>query len=57
MYFDSIYKQCIDTTEVGIFFKEVDARKTQVDVACGNSGLAEFAAEEIYPLLEKKLAQ
>ena len=56
MYFDKIYKNCIDTTEVGIFFKEIEQDKTQVDVACGNYDLAEFASEKIYLGLSEKLS-
>ena len=55
MYFDRIYNKCIDTTEVGIFFKEIDENATQINVACGNYGLAEFAADRIFSGLDEKL--
>ena len=55
MYFDKIYKHCIDTTEVGIFFKEIAPWKIQVDVACGDYNLAKFASKEIFSHLEKNL--
>jgi len=55
MHFDKIYRYCIDTTEVGIFFKEIGPAKTQIDVACGNYGLAKFASEKIFSRLKKNL--
>jgi len=53
-YFDKIYDKCIDTTKVTIYFKEITPQKTQVDVACGNYHLAEFAAERIFKGLKTK---
>jgi uncharacterized protein YceK len=50
-YFDKIYDNCIDTTKVGVYFKEISPEKTQVDVACGNYGLAEFAATKLFEKL------
>lgn len=55
--FNGIFKNCIDTTEVGIFFKETGPGKTQVDIACGNINLAEFAAKLIFKNLEEELSQ
>jgi len=53
-YFDGIYDRTIDTTKVGIYFKKITPEKTQVDVACGNYGLAKFASEKIFQGLQKK---
>lgn len=52
-YFDKIYDTCIDTTKVGVYFKELSPQKTQVDVACGNYGLAKFVSDELFKELEK----
>jgi len=57
MHFHHVFRDCIDTTEVGIFFKGIDESTTQVDVACGNYPLAEFVSQEIYSRLEKKFSQ
>ena len=54
IYFGSVYKNYVDTTEVGIFFKEVESGKIQIDVACGNIGLAEAASKKIFSELNKK---
>jgi len=55
MNFDKIFKKCIDTTEVGIFFKEIENKQTKIDVTCGNLNLVKFASEEIFSRLKKKL--
>jgi len=52
-YFDKVYDSCIDTTKVTISFEEIDSKTTRISVACGNYGLAEFAAKEIFSHLEK----
>ena len=51
-YFDKAYESCIDTTKVTVYFKELEPNKTQIDVACGNYGLAEFASKEIFSRIE-----
>jgi len=53
-YFDAIYDNCIDTTKVSVFFKEIEQNKTKVDVACGNYGLAKFASSRLFDSLEAK---
>lgn len=50
-YFDKMYDKCIDTTKVGVYFKELSPEKTQIDVACGNYGLAEFVAAGLFEKL------
>lgn len=52
-FFDKVYDNCIDTTKVSIYFKELKPEKTQIDVACGNYGLAKFTSEELFGRLEK----
>ena len=52
-YFNKIYGRTIDTTKVGIYFKKITSEKTQVDVACGNYGLAKFASEKIFQELQQ----
>ncbi|MEA3485378.1 MAG: hypothetical protein U9R03_01580 [Candidatus Aerophobetes bacterium] len=55
MNFDKIFKKCINTTEVGIFFKEMENEQTKIDVTCANPNLVKFASEEIFSRLKKKL--
>jgi len=55
MNFNKLFKKCIDTTEVGIFFKEMENKQTKIDITCGNLSLAKFASEEIFSRLKKKL--
>ena len=50
-YFDEVYRRCIDTTKVTVYFKEITSGKTQIDVACGNYGLARFVSEKLFPKL------
>jgi len=51
MRFDKSFVNCIDTTEVGIFFESESDNKTKVDVACGNVRLAKFVADKIFSAL------
>ena len=55
MNFDKIFKKCIDTTEVGIFFEEMENKRTKIDITCSNLNLVKFASEEIFSRLKKKL--
>jgi len=55
MNFDKIFKKCINTTEVGIFFEEMENKRTKIDITCGNLHLVKFASEEIFSRLKKKL--
>lgn len=55
MHFHRIYESCIDTTEVYVSFRPTSEGRTNVDVACGNSHLAEFVSIRIYDALEKHL--
>ncbi|MBN3039603.1 MAG: hypothetical protein JW867_00575 [Candidatus Omnitrophica bacterium] len=40
--------RCPDSTEVAVFFEEVDATKTQIQVSSLNYGLSDFVAEKIF---------
>lgn len=53
MWFDRIYSRCLDTTEVGFFFKEESPDRTRIDVVSLNSGLARFAAELVFEELNQ----
>jgi len=46
--FNKIYKNCIDTTELGIFFKEEGPQKTQVEVSSMNHHLSQFVSEKLF---------
>jgi hypothetical protein len=48
MNFDKIYKNCIDTTELGIFFKEEALKKTQVEVSSMNHHLSQYVSEKLF---------
>ena len=49
---DNIFKSCIDTTEVGIFFKTLETNKTQVDVSSLNYQLGQFVADNLFKYIE-----
>ena len=53
MWFDRLFPRCIDTTEVGFFFKEESPGRTRIDVVSLNSDLARFAAELIFEELNQ----
>ena len=46
--FNKIYKNCIDTTELGIFFKEEGPQKTQVEVSSMNHPLSQYVSEKLF---------
>jgi len=50
--FNGIFPQCAESTEVAIFFTELESRKTRVEVASLNYSLAEFAASKIFNCFE-----
>lgn len=52
--FEVFFQSCINTTEVGIVFKELEANKTQVEVASDSPNLAESVALELFTKLENK---
>ena len=54
MWFDRVYPRCIDTSEVGFFFKEDGPGRTRIDVVSRNSSLARFAAEMVFEELDQR---
>lgn len=46
--FNNIFSQCSESTEVAIFFTEIENLKTRVEVASLNYSLAEVAASKIF---------
>jgi len=52
--FNKVFPQCSESTEVAIFFTEIESLKTRVEVASFNYSLAEFAASKIFNCLEDK---
>ncbi len=48
MNFDKIYKESIDTTEVGVFFEEDTSGQTKISVTSRNSDLAEFVSIKLF---------
>ena len=54
MWFDRVYPNCIDTSEVGFFFQEDGPGRTRIDVVSRNSSLARFAAEMVFEELNRR---
>jgi len=48
----NIFDSCIDTTEVGIFFKKLEPDKTQIGVASLNHQLGQFIADNLFKYIE-----
>lgn len=46
--FAGVFAQCNDSTEVAVFFTEMDKLKTRVEISSLNYSLAEFVASEIF---------
>jgi len=53
MWFDKLFSRCIDTTEVGFFFKEEGSGRTRIDAVSLNSILARSAAELVFEELNQ----
>ncbi len=47
----AVYISSTDTTTAGIFFKEIDKQKTQVEIACPVADKKEYLAEKIFTAL------
>ena len=45
--FDTVFLQCVDATEAGIFFEEISRSETKVDTVSKNSRLSKFVLEQI----------
>ncbi len=54
MWWNRVYPRCVDTTEVGFFFKEEGPDRTRLDVVSLDSELARFAAEMIFEAIDSK---
>ena len=52
LHFDTVFANCIDTTEVGIFFKELEPNKTEIEVSSFNYNLSNFVVEKLSEYLE-----
>lgn len=52
--FNTVFVQCNDSTEVAVFFTEVEKGKTRVEVSSLNYSLSEFVARELFKGLEGK---
>ena len=46
--FDSVFKQCSSSTEVAVFFKELSAGRTEVEISSLNYSLADFIADKLF---------
>ena len=51
----AIYVSEEDTTPVGLFFKEIDAANTQVEVSSLSTYAKEFISGKVFPVLDKKI--
>ena len=53
MGLESVFKSCIDTTELGIFFTEIAPHRTEVKVVSLNYSLSQFIAPKLFEYIEK----
>jgi hypothetical protein len=53
----AIYVSDTDTTPVGIFFQEIDADKTIIEVSSPSTYAKESIAEKLFPALENQAAK
>ena len=53
MEFEKVFKGCINTTEVGIFFTQAEPHKTEVKIASLNYNLSQFIAPKLFGYIEK----
>jgi len=53
MEFDNFFRNCVDTTEVGIFFTAVASDKTEVKVTSPDYRLSEFVSRKLFEYIEK----
>jgi len=52
----AIYVSEQDTTPVGLFFKEIDANNTQIEVSSLSTYAKEFISGKVFSILEKSLS-
>lgn len=50
--FNNVYKSCINTTELGIFFSRPEPNRTQVEVSSNNSRLSAYVSEKLFEYIE-----
>lgn len=50
--FNNVYKGCVNTTELAIFFSEPEPNKTLVEVASYNSRLSKDVSEKLFRYIE-----
>lgn len=50
---ESYEGRCIPSTEVAVFFREVELTKTQVEVSSLNFSLSEFVAQQLFAQLQQ----
>ena len=53
MNLEGAFKSCINTTEVGIFFTEISAQKTEIKITSLNHNLSQTIAEKLFFFIEK----
>ncbi|MFA6320467.1 MAG: hypothetical protein WCY36_01260 [Candidatus Omnitrophota bacterium] len=53
MELDYAFRNCISTTELGVFFTEAEPGKTEIKVTSLNSQLSEFIAKNLFNYIEK----
>ena len=53
MEFEKVFRSCINTTELGIFFTETEPHKTEVKVTSLNYNLSQFIAPKLFNYIEK----
>ena len=53
MEFEKVFRSCIDTTELGIFFTETGPHKTEVRVTSLNYNLSELISQKLFEYIEK----
>ena len=53
MEFEKVFRSCINTTELGIFFTQTAPNKTEVKVTSMNYNLSEFIARKLFTYIER----
>ena len=53
MELETVFRSCIDTTELGLFFTETGPNKTEVKVTSLNYNLSEAVAQKLFDYIEK----
>ena len=51
--FEKVFRSCINTTEVGIFFNQTAVAKTEVKVTSLDYNLSQFIAPKLFDYIEK----